>query len=285
MGVWRRRKQRAGNFERRVSRREREREREREKARARAHSNTHTHTHTRTHVFPPFPPFPSLAYADTHHHGPFPFAFLFSFLFFSCSYYPAAEGLEFAEDGKSWSPAAVLQDGTFHHVVVEISKEVQVTQVTLRYALGYAGMQLDAIGLSDSAESGFVLAYKSDDAPGGLPSTAMEETVAVKALPFYAKRLNITFKGSDWVDVDAIKVVGLLTMAPTFTTNGGKPYEVTLPGLSTVRAPFPPFPLSPFLSFSLSLLHPPASFSSLFFHFSLRCQACTHTHQSDGTLL
>ncbi|QDZ18280.1 hypothetical protein A3770_01p07980 [Chloropicon primus] len=144
--------------------------------------------------------------------------------------FPLDQGLAVAEDSKGWLPKQILDDGTDHHVVVELANEVQLSSLAVYYNFGYANQQLKSVSVAnvDDPSSGFTVVWKRSETEAASQSNSQVGTVSFASAPFFTKQVKVEFDGSQWVEVDAIKCSGYLKIVPTFQANYST-YEISLP--------------------------------------------------------
>jgi hypothetical protein len=137
-----------------------------------------------------------------------------------------AQGIAQAEDRKGWSPLQIaFEEGpsSHHQVVVSLEKEVQVSQVLVYYNFGYASQQLKSISVENTDDLGsFVMVWRGNETDP-TSSSLDSEVVAFSPAPFFSKTVKLEFDGAQWLEVDAIKCVGFLTVLPAF-----RPVSVSL---------------------------------------------------------
>ena len=151
--------------------------------------------------------------------------------------FPLEEGLAVAEDAKGWLPKQVLEKGANHYVVVSLDQEVQLNSVSVYYNFGFANQQLKSVRVSNLDESsGFVMVWKGNETQPAA-SDATTDTVTFDSAPFFSKLVKLEFDGAQWMEVDAIKCAGYLTVVPTFHVDSQ--LVVDLPGGGTQNATRP----------------------------------------------
>ena len=139
------------------------------------------------------------------------------------------QGLAQAEDTKGWSPKQV-DDNNHHSVVVELESEIQLNSVSVYYNFGYANQQLKSISVANlDAADKFVMVWKSNETIQEIQtSSSTVDTVSFDSAPFFSKLLKLEFDGSQWLEVDAIKCIGYLTILPTLHAQAAA--TIKLPG-------------------------------------------------------